>query len=151
MADRPVLHANLWPEIRNPAHIPMMRIIRAVEKIRRARGVDHTDGFPADLGCETQLYLGAALFAAYPDERAFVIAGCCGVEQADTWFFAELVEIATHAGWMKGEILLGAMAALTGQPEIAAPRPRAEPGPAPAPYTVLRWPPRVAGVSEGAP
>lgn len=88
--------------------------MRAVEGIRRARDKDHRDGFPQDLGCDTQLYLGAAVYAAFPDERISTVALVCAVPVADGLFFAELIELALAGTWMEPQIIGNARADLLG-------------------------------------
>jgi hypothetical protein len=90
------------------------QVQRAVMAIRRARGVGGDDGFPHGLGCDTQLYLGVALQIAFPRLRAIAIAQACSVTVPDAHFFAELCDIAAGAGWMKPEILAGAISIFSG-------------------------------------
>ena len=131
-----------------PPWIPEHRILRAVGAIRHLRGVDGTDGFPADLGCETQLYLGVALFWAYPEERVITVAGCCGVDAPDAYFFAELLELAIGGGWMKPGIIAAAGRALKGVSAFRDPRPRRAADRAAVPsLMVLGWPPATRGVA----
>jgi len=112
-----------------PPHIPKSRIDMAVSRIRSMRGVnaDLRCGFPDDLGCETQLYLGSALFRVFPRERLHVIGQCCGVNVPDAMFFAMLVSIAEHARprWMKPAIVNDAALILQGLPVEPLPQERA--------------------------
>ncbi len=103
-------------------HIPLHRIERAVAQIRlmvRRKRDDYRCGFPDDLGCETQLYLGRAMMEAYPGERFPVIAQCCGVAVGDCWFFATLLDLATHSAepWMDEAIVAEATRCLLGLPQ----------------------------------
>lgn len=96
-------------------------IMRAVIAIRRMRGVNAgSDGFPGDLGCETQLYLGRAIAASYPNLKMTTIADMCGIETGDALFFAELCELSRNGGWMKPEILNVAASNLCGKAIVVA-------------------------------
>lgn len=112
-----------------PPHIPLRRIEKAVARIRAMRGVncDKPCRFPDDLGCETQLYLGSALFKVFPRERLFVIGQCCGVNVPDAMFFAMLVSTAENANpqWMKRAIVEDAARILQGLPVEPLPLERA--------------------------
>lgn len=94
-------------------------IVRAVILIRRMRGADAKDGYPNDLGCETQLYLGAAIQLEYPALKMGAVADLCGVGGADAIFFAELLDIADRGGWMREDVITGAMDCMAGRPVAA--------------------------------
>lgn len=91
-------------------------IMRAVIAIRRMRGAQAgRDGFPGDLGCETQLYLGCAIAASYPKLGMIAVADMCSVEFGDALFFAVLCDLARDGGWMVPEILNVAASNLCGR------------------------------------
>ena len=98
-------------------------IARAVIAIRRMRGVQAgADGFPGDLGCETQLYLGCAMAAVFPRLKMTQIAEMCGVEIGDALFFADLCGLASGGRWMVGPILNVAASNLAGKQMFVAKR-----------------------------
>lgn len=101
-----------------PPHIPLHRVEKAVARIRAMRGVncDKPCTWPDDLGCETQLYLGSAMFKAFPRERLHVVGQACGVGIPDAMFFAMLVSLAENSErpWMKRAIVDDAARILLG-------------------------------------
>jgi hypothetical protein len=101
-----------WP-------LPPHRTLRAVEVIRRARGRGHDCGYPHDLGCETQLYLGIAISIEYPEMTMTSIAKSCDVSVVDAVFFAVLCDIAKSSDWIRTSILAAACDAVAGRPVIA--------------------------------
>ncbi len=112
-----------------PPHIPLHRVERAVARIRAMRGVDCEKPcrFPNDLGCETQLYLGAGVFRAFPMERMSVVAQVCGVDVPDAPFFTMLISIAETSDqkWMKRAIVDDVSRILLGLPVEPLPLQRA--------------------------
>jgi hypothetical protein len=112
-----------------PPHIPLRRVEAAVARIRAMRGVncDNPCRFPDDLGCETQLYLGAGVYRAFPLERMSVVAQVCGVAVPDAPFFTMLISIAENSDrkWMKRAIVEDASSILLGLPVEPLPLERA--------------------------
>lgn len=101
-----------WP-------LPPHRTLRAVEVIRRARGRGRDCGYPHDLGCETQLYLGVAISIEYPGMTMASIAQSCEVPVGDAVFFAVLCDIAKSSAWISPSILAAACDAVSGRSVIA--------------------------------
>lgn len=105
-------------------HIPMHRIEKAVGRIRAMRKSTVPCEFPHDLGCETQLYLGAGMVMAFPRERMSIIAQACGVHVPDAPFFFTLLALAQDSPtqWMRREILQDVRRIFLGLPIDPLPR-----------------------------
>lgn len=95
-------------------------IARAVSVIRRMRGVDKSDGFPSDLGCVTQLYLGLAFLSVRPRSSSQDIATVCSVNVPDAIFFGELCLSAFGSDWIDHRITCAASDALFGRGRLAS-------------------------------
>ncbi len=80
--------------------------------IRVVRGMDKPCGFPHDLGCETQIYLGLAVRKVFPRWGMVQVAEACRVNAPDAIFFATLLDLATGAKWVKRPVLDSAIAEL---------------------------------------
>lgn len=99
-----------WPDTE-----PEADVRAAVRLIRLCRPADKPCGFPNDLGCETQLYLGLAVRKAFPNWSTSKVAETCRVNAPDAHFFGQLLDLATKATWPKKSVLNAAINALRGQ------------------------------------
>ena len=87
-------------------------VASAVRMIRVVRGLDKPCGFPNDLGCETQLYLGLAIRKVFPRWTMNQVAEACRVHAPDAIFFATLLDLASRAKWVKRPVLDAAVSEL---------------------------------------
>lgn len=94
------------------AAVTSIRCNRAAERLLRADRTPLECGFPHDLGCETQIYLGLAIRAERPSWSDIKIAKWCHVNQPDAFFFATLLDIAHKKPWVSVDVLRGARKAL---------------------------------------
>ncbi len=98
----PVEHDGSQPGIAMPAELaPIVNPWPSVRAIRRARGMgpEYPCGFPHDLGCITQLYLGLAIRSARPSIGMVAIAEQCLVPVTEAAFFGRLLDIAEQSAW----------------------------------------------------
>lgn len=99
---------------------PIVNPWPAIRAIRRARGMapDQACGFPDDLGCETQLYLGLAIRSIRPDLSIIATAEQCLAPAVDAVFFGRLLDIADNSEWAarNAHVITAAVGELRGKP-----------------------------------
>lgn len=116
----PVEFDGSQPEVAMPAQPePIVNPWPSVRAIRRARGMspDYDCGFPHDLGCETQLYLGLAIRSERPSIGIVALAEQCLVPVTEAAFFGRLLDIAEHSEWANENphVIAAAIVAMRGQ------------------------------------